>query len=62
MYIFDSSAIAILLKRLKDKSKVLGGEAILDITRYELGNALWKECTLKKLINPEEVADKTRKV
>lgn len=63
MYIFDSSAIAILLKRLKDKSiEVLGGEAILDITHYELGNALWKECTLKKLINPEEVADKTRKV
>jgi predicted nucleic acid-binding protein len=59
MYIFDSGAIAILLKRLKDKSiEVLGGETILDLTRYELGNALWKECALKKLINPEEAADR----
>ena len=55
MYLLDSSAIAIAIKRLKEKAiEVLDGKITLDIARYELGNIIWKECILKDLISQEE--------
>jgi predicted nucleic acid-binding protein len=59
MYLFDSSAIAITLKRMREKSvEVLEGEVTLDLASYELGNAIWKGCVLEKLMSSEEAADK----
>lgn len=52
-YIFDSSTI---FKAIKENAvEVLAGNSMLDLTRYELGNILWKEYTLHKRINREEL-------
>jgi len=41
--LFDASSIMLLAKRTPETaSTTLEGECILDLTRYELGNALWK--------------------
>jgi predicted nucleic acid-binding protein len=41
--LFDASAIMLLIKRHPDEASVeLEGEYILDLTIYEVGNALWK--------------------
>ena len=51
--IFDSSTI---FKAIKENAvEVLAGNSTLDLTRYELGNILWKEYTLHKRINREEL-------
>jgi len=51
--LFDASAIIILAKNHPDKApSVIEGEFLLDLTSYEIGNALWK---ISKLI------DKTNK-
>ncbi|MFQ6076324.1 MAG: type II toxin-antitoxin system VapC family toxin [Candidatus Bathyarchaeia archaeon] len=59
MHVLDSSAIAIILRRLREKSTgVLEGKITLDLARYELGNVIWKECALKGLIGSEEAKSK----
>ena len=59
MYILDSSAIAIILKRFRERSaEILEDKTTLDLARYELGNVIWKECTLEELISPEEAVNK----
>jgi len=41
--LFDASAIILLIKRHPDTaSTTLEGEYILNLTPYEVGNALWK--------------------
>ena len=41
--LFDASAIIIVAKNHPDKAQpVLEGEYLLDLTSYEVGNALWK--------------------
>jgi len=61
MQIPDSSAVAIILKRLREKSiEILEDKVTLDLTRYELGNVVWKECALNKLISPEEAVNKAK--
>ena len=55
MYVFDSSAIAVILRRLKDKSvDVIKDGITLDLAKYELSNVIWKECILKGAITSEE--------
>lgn len=55
MYLFDSSAIAIVLRRFGEKSlDLLEGEATLDLALYELGNVVWKEYALRKSMGKEE--------
>lgn len=55
MYVFDSSAIAVILRRLKDKSvDVIKDGITLDLAKYELSNVIWKECILKGAITPEK--------
>jgi predicted nucleic acid-binding protein len=59
MYLFDSNAIAITIKRLREKAvEALYGKATLNLAHYELGNMLWKECVLKGLISQEEALQK----
>lgn len=54
MHLLDSNAIAITIKRLREKAvEALDGKATLNLARYELGNMLWKECALKGLISQE---------
>jgi len=46
-HLFDASSIMLLTKRNPEKvSTTLEGQYILDLTRYELGNALWKVAKL----------------
>jgi len=52
-YIFDSSTIFKAIK--ENKVEVLANNSTLDLTRYELGNILWKEHTLHKRISREEL-------
>jgi len=55
----DSSAIALTLRSLKDKAvEALSDGMTLDLARYELGNIIWKECTLQRTISPEEAIEK----
>ena len=50
----DASALYPLLKRLGEKAaSLLTKLAILDLTKYELGNAVWKEYKLGLLKNWE---------
>lgn len=43
-YLLDTSALYPLLRRLgKDAIPLLKHMAILDLTKYELGNVIWKE-------------------
>jgi len=61
VHLLDSSAVAVILKRLRERSvRVLEGKTALDLTGYELGNVIWKECALKGVINQEEAAEKAR--
>lgn len=61
MYVFDSSAIAILLKRTGEKAvKILKNQQTLDLARYELGNIIWKESVLRKTISIEEAISKAK--
>ena len=42
-FLFDASAIMVIAKKHGEKaSKILEGGAMLDLTLYELGNAIWK--------------------
>jgi predicted nucleic acid-binding protein len=38
------------------------GMHTLDLTRYELGNVIWKECVLKSVISDEDARSKARHV
>lgn len=59
MYLLDSSAIAVILKRLRERSvEILEGQFTLDLTRYELGNVIWKQCALEDLISPDKAAER----
>lgn len=52
-YLFDSSSI---FKAVKNNTvEFLAGNYTLELTRYELGNILWKEKTLLKRITDEEL-------
>jgi len=54
----DASALLLLIKKSEVKATIqlLKDSAILDLTFYEIGNAVWKETTLKYLT--EEGAQK----
>jgi predicted nucleic acid-binding protein len=47
--------VALVVRKLKERAvSVLQGSATLDLARYELGNIIWKECSLERTITPEE--------
>ena len=51
-YLFDSSAIFRAIK--ENKIEVLTGNFTLELARYELGNIIWKDCTLQAKISEQE--------
>ncbi len=55
-YLLDASSLMLLIKKADVKLTVecLQDSLILDLTFYEVGNAVWKESTLLKFLTPEE--------
>lgn len=55
-YLLDASALLLLIKTANATSTVecLQQSLILDLTFYEIGNAIWKESTLTKFLTPKE--------
>ena len=52
-YLFDSSAI---FKAVRENAvEILVGGYTIELARYELGNALWKECSLREKISSGEL-------
>lgn len=61
-YLFDASALLNLIKGAGRKAlPILRGNAVLTLTLFEVGNALWKDALTKK-INPEEAEATLRAV
>ena len=55
-YLLDASSLMLLIKKTDVESTVecLRDSLILDLTFYEVGNAVWKESALLKFLTPEE--------
>ncbi|XHH08429.1 MAG: type II toxin-antitoxin system VapC family toxin [Candidatus Bathyarchaeia archaeon] len=55
-YLLDASAFILLIKKANAQTTFqhLQNSLILDLTVYEVGNALWKESTLAKYLTKEE--------
>ncbi len=55
-YLLDASSLMLLIKKTEVEStvKILQESSILNLTFYEVGNALWKESTLLKFLTPQE--------
>ena len=54
-YIFDASALLNLIRKAGSNAiEIVKENYILDLTLYEIGNALWKEAILLKRISLEE--------
>lgn len=55
-YLLDASSLILLIKKADIKLSVecLRESLILDLTFYEVGNAVWKESVLLKFLTPTE--------
>ena len=54
-YVFDASSLLILARDLGERAvDTVRGGMTADLAIYEIGNALWKECTLLKRLSREE--------
>jgi len=63
MLLLDSSAIAIMLKRRRDKAvEIVRSKTTLNLAYYELGNIIWRECVLRGQTTPEEAASRAEEV
>jgi len=55
-YLLDASALMLLIKKADTETSVecLQDSLILDLTFYEVGNAIWKESALMKFLTQKE--------
>jgi predicted nucleic acid-binding protein len=55
-FLLDASTVIQVIKGYEEEKtlRLLGENCILDLTRYEVGNALWKEHTLHRTIGAAE--------
>jgi predicted nucleic acid-binding protein len=55
-YLLDASAFILLIKKANVQTtfQYLQNSLILDLTVYEVGNALWRESSLTKFLSPQE--------
>ena len=55
-YLLDASAFMFLMKKSNAKGVIecLQDSIVLDLTYYEVGNAIWKKDTLTKFLTPED--------
>lgn len=62
-YLLDASAFILLIKKadVQTTFERLQDSLVLDLTIYEVGNALWKESNIAKFLTPDE-ANKLEKV
>jgi len=57
-YVFDAGSILILTKELGGKAvDVMKGNLTTSLAYYEVGNALWKECSLAKRLTVNEAIE-----
>jgi len=54
--LFDSSSLVLMLLKFNTDQavRILSGGAVLDLTVYEVGNAIWKRCKIFKAVREEE--------
>mgnify|MGYP001626405038 CR=1 FL=1 len=51
-YLFDASSIISIIQYMKRNAlRVLSGNYVLDLTIYEIGNAIWKGVALLKIFS-----------
>jgi predicted nucleic acid-binding protein len=55
-YLLDASSFMMLIKKATVQTTVacLQDSLVLDLTFYEVGNAIWKESTLTKFLTPDD--------
>lgn len=55
-FLFDASAVLQVIRGFEEEKalRMLGENCILDLTKYEVGNALWKEHVLHSAITEDE--------
>jgi len=57
--LFDASSVIQLVRQFEEEKalRLLRGNCILDLTKYEVGNALWKEHLLHQAIGAGELRE-----
>jgi predicted nucleic acid-binding protein len=55
-FLFDASSVIQVIKSYEEEKtlRLFSENCILDLTKYEVGNALWKEHTLRRNIGADE--------
>jgi predicted nucleic acid-binding protein len=55
-YLFDASSILQIMKSLDEQRafRLLADSYILDLTKYEVGNAIWKQYALRHSIDEDQ--------
>jgi len=55
-FLFDASSILEMIRGFEEEAtlRILSKNAVLDLTKYEVGNALWKEYVLRHVIGKSE--------
>src|ERR1700730_5996383 len=63
-YLFDASSLILLIRSSHEDRKlaIVNDSRILDLTIFEVGNALWKESELLKTLGTEDVENLVRAV
>lgn len=58
-YLVDASSVFVILRSLEEERalRLLSENCFLDLTKYEVGNALWKEHKLHHAIQQKEVEE-----
>jgi predicted nucleic acid-binding protein len=58
-YLVDASSVFVILRSLEEERalRLLSENCLLDLTKYEVGNALWKEHRLHRAIQQKEVEE-----
>jgi len=63
VHLLDASAIAMLLKKKREKAaELLKNEHTTNLAGYELGNIIWKEHALRNAISLQEAVDKAKHI
>lgn len=58
-FLFDASSMVHVIKNCEEEKvlRLLNDSCVLDLTKYEVGNALWKEHVLHKAMGEKEFAE-----
>lgn len=58
-FLFDASSMVQVIKSYEEEKtlRLFSENCILDLTKYEVGNALWKEHMLRRVIEADELKE-----